>query len=57
MPLPSTKAELLESLNQAYSKLDTEFDEVDSQKEQLQDIEGNVFCCDIVARHQGYIHE
>jgi len=49
MPLPATKVELLESLQQAYIKLDSEFDVVNSRHERQDGIEGNISCCDIVS--------
>lgn len=49
MPLPNTKIELLSNLNQAYEKLDSEFDAIDSKYERKCGIEGKVSCCDIIA--------
>ncbi len=54
MPLPKTKIELLSNLNQAYEKLDAEFDTVESEYERDCDIEGGVSCCDIVAYQIGW---
>ncbi|NOX51177.1 MAG: ClbS/DfsB family four-helix bundle protein, partial [Gammaproteobacteria bacterium] len=54
MPLPTTKIELLESLSQAYEKLDSEFDAVDSSNERVRGIEGNISSCDIVAYQIGW---
>ncbi len=54
MPLPTTKAELLQNLRQAYEKLDAEFDAVSSSHERVKGIEGNVSCCDIIAYQIGW---
>jgi hypothetical protein len=54
MPLPNTKIELLNNLDQAYEKLDAEFDAVESEYERDCGIEGNVSCCDIVAYQIGW---
>jgi len=54
MPLPATKVELLESLQQAYIKLDSEFDVVNSRHERQDGIEGNILCCDIVSYQIGW---
>lgn len=54
MPLPTTKSELLEKLKQAYTKLDSEFDVVDSEREKLKDIEGNISCCDVLSYQIGW---
>ncbi len=54
MPLPYTKIELLSNLNQAYTKLDTEFDGIHSAYERDCRIEDNVSCCDIVAYQIGW---
>ncbi len=54
MPLPVTKTELLENLERAYTKLDSEFDEVNSVNERKQGIEGNISCCDVVSYQVGW---
>jgi hypothetical protein len=54
MPLPTTKAELIESLSQAYTKLDSEFDVVNSECEKQNGIEGNISCCDVVSYQIGW---
>jgi hypothetical protein len=54
MPLPTTKAELIENLSQAYTKLDSEFDAVNSEYEKQKDIEGHLSCCDIVSYQIGW---
>lgn len=54
MPLPATKDELLESLKQAYIKLDSEFDVVNLEYERQHGIEGNISCCDIVSYQIGW---
>jgi hypothetical protein len=54
MPLPSTKKELLNNLNQAYERLDGEFDVITKDNERLKEIEGNVCCCDVVAYQIGW---
>jgi hypothetical protein len=54
MPLPTTKKELISSLNQAYKKLDDEFETISKKMERLQHIQGNISCCDIVAYQIGW---
>lgn len=54
MPLPSTKDELLKNLNHAYEKLDDEFEVVDEGKGRADGIEGNIFCCDVIAYQIGW---
>lgn len=54
MPLPTTKTELLQKLKQAYEKLDSEFDAIDSSHERITGIEGNISCCDIIAYQIGW---
>ena len=54
MPLPATKVELFTSLQQAYIKLDSEFDVVNSEHERKDGIEGNLSCCDIVSYQIGW---
>jgi hypothetical protein len=54
MPIPTKKAELLESLRQAYTKLDSEFDAVNPEYEKQKGIEGNISCCDVVSYQIGW---
>lgn len=54
MPLPTNKNELLEKLHQAYSKLDAEFDIINTTQSKQKAIEGGISCCDIVAYQIGW---
>lgn len=54
MPLPETKAELLDNLKTAYEKLDAEFDNVALESERVCGIEGGVSCCDVLAYQIGW---
>lgn len=54
MPLPATKTELLEALEQAYVKLSSEFEAVSPTHERKPQIEGDISCCDLVAYQVGW---
>lgn len=54
MQLPTTKAELLTHIHQAYSKLDGELAAVDRDRERLGTLQGNVSCCDVIAYQIGW---
>lgn len=54
MPLATTKPELLEKLNQAYNKLDSEFERVSCEQERILGIEGGISCCDVLAYQIGW---
>jgi hypothetical protein len=56
MPLPTNKIELLDNLKQAYQKLDSELDSVDSRSERLKQIDGDISCCDVLAYQIGWGH-
>lgn len=54
MPLPASKSELLDNLNQATQKLDNEFNTIDLEIERTKEIEGNISCCDLLAYQIGW---
>ena len=54
MPMPTTRAEVLHNLRQAYEKLDAELDVVDPERERECGIEGDISCCDVVAYQIGW---
>jgi len=54
MPLPTTKAELLESLQKAHSQLDQELSRVSRDQERIKEIQGGLSCCDLLAYQIGW---
>ena len=54
MPLPTTKSELLVNLHQAYTRLDSEFDVVSKELENLREIDGSLSCCDVLSYQIGW---
>ncbi len=54
MPLPKNKEEAITNLRLAYQKLDAEFENLDSNKTRIKDIEGNISACDILAYQIGW---
>ena len=54
MPLATSKEELLQHLQQAYAKLDAEFDDVTDELARQRGIEGDISCCDVLAYQIGW---